>query len=199
MRAAVLGGTFDPPHLAHLTLAAAARRSLGLDRLMVVPAGEPWRKGRNDVTPASTRLSLTATAVKTCIPWAEVSDIEVRRSGPTYAWETMEQLAAEGGSWWFVLGEDALQDLHHWREPGRLCRAARLAVAVRGDDDGLLVTDDLRAAVPGIEEHIDRVAMPALDISSTDLRERIRLGRRTEPILPRAVRELADELGLYRG
>lgn len=195
-RTGVLGGTFDPPHLAHLVLAAAAREALALDRVLFVPAGNPWRKADREVTPAEVRLDLVRAAVEP-LAWAEVSTIEVDRDGPSYAAETMETLSADGGEWWFILGSDALADLPHWHEPQRLMAAARLAVAVRPPAT-LRIDEATLAALPGIEARVDAVPMPALDVSSTDLRARIRAGRTTELLIPDAVRARIDARGLYR-
>ena len=195
----VLGGTFDPPHLAHLVLAAAARRALALDRVLLVPAGDPWRKADRAVTAATTRLRLMQTAVEDSLPWAEVSAIEVEREGPSYSVDTLAQLtaAAGGGALWFILGGDALADLPNWHEPDRLVSLARLAVAQRGPE-WEPIPEAARAAVPGLAERVDFVAMPRLAVSASDLRRRVRARETTAPLLPAPVRRLIDELGLYR-
>lgn len=195
-RTGVLGGTFDPPHLAHLALAAAAREVLHLDRVLFVPAGNPWRKADREVTPAAVRLELLRTAVAP-LAWAEVSTIEVDRDGPSYSADTLETLAAAGGDWWFILGSDALADLPHWHAPERLLAAARLAVAVR-PPAALHIDEATRSMIPGIDARVDVVPMPALDISSTELRARVRAGRSTEVLVPEAVRTLIDAHVLYR-
>ena len=199
-RIGVLGGTFDPPHLAHLVLAAAARASLRLDRVLLVPAGEPWRKAGRKVSPPEARLRLVEAAAS-ALPWIEVSAIEVERPGPSYAVETFEALAAAGpdAAWWFLLGEDALADLPRWRDPRRLIGLARFGLARRGAGGG--VPPEAAAAyeaLPGLRERVDPVPMPRLAISASGLRERVRRGEPTSPLLPAAVRRLADELGLYR-
>lgn len=195
-RIGVLGGTFDPPHVAHLVLAAAAREALGLDRVLFVPAGDPWRKADRSVTPAAVRLEMVRAATAP-LAWAEVGTIEVDRDGPSYAAETMETLAAGGGEWWFILGSDALADLPHWHEPERLIATARLAVAVRPPAT-LRIAEETVAALPGIEARVDAVPMPALEVSSTDLRARIRAGRTTEVLVPEAVHAVIEAHGLYR-
>ena len=194
--AGVLGGTFDPPHLGHLVLAAAVRRALGLDRVLLVPAGDPWRKNDQMVSPADLRVRM-ARAAAAPSPWLEVCTLEVERRGPSYSAETLVQLAATGGEWWFILGADALADMPSWHEPARLTTAARLAVASRGAD-GVEVSPELEDAVPGIEERIDLVPIFELRVSSTNLRARVRDGRLTEVLLPDAVRRVVDEAGLYR-
>ncbi|RLT35493.1 MAG: nicotinate (nicotinamide) nucleotide adenylyltransferase [Chloroflexi bacterium] len=197
VRTGVLGGTFDPPHLAHLVLAAAARRALGLDRVLFVPAGVPWRKAGREVSPAAARVRMLQAAIAP-LPWAALRTIEVERDGPSYSAETMETLTAgEPGDWWFILGSDALADLPHWHEPARLLAATKLAL-VRRPDGTERIPPEVFAALPGLEARIDPVAAPALEISSTDLRARIRDGRPTQHLLPAPVREVIDELGLYR-
>ena len=196
LRAAVLGGTFDPPHLGHVVLAAAARRALALDRVLVVPAGDPWRKTDRAISAAEARVRMVRAAVSP-LPWAEVSTIEVERGGPSYSAETMAELAADGGEWWFMLGADALADLPRWHEPAALLAAARLAVAAR-TGEGVDVPPALRRLAPDVESRIDAVPMPALDVSSSDLRQRVRVGRPVVVLLPAGVRRVIDELGLYR-
>ena len=196
VRAGVLGGTFDPPHLGHLVLAAAARRALGLDRVLLVPAGDPWRKGDQAVSRADLRVRMVRAAAEPA-PWLEVCTLEIERPGPSYSAETLVELAATGGEWWFILGADALADMPSWHEPARLTAAARLAVASR-DEGGVEVPRELNEALPDIEARIDFVAMPELRISSTGLRARIRDGRATAVLLADAVRRVVDEAGLYR-
>ena len=195
-RVGVLGGTFDPPHLAHLVLAAAARRELRLDRVVLVPAGDPWRKADRDVTPARTRLRLVKAAAA-ALPWAEVSAIEVERNGPTYTLDTFEELAAAEpeAAWWFLLGEDALADLPHWHEPERLVQRVRFGLAQRPGAEPAASSIE---ASPGLADRVDVVPMPALDVAASELRVRIARGEPTGPVLPAAVRRVIDELGLYR-
>ncbi|MSQ31572.1 MAG: nicotinate (nicotinamide) nucleotide adenylyltransferase [Dehalococcoidia bacterium] len=198
-RTGILGGTFDPPHRAHLALAEAAHVALALERVLFIPAGDPWRKAGRAVSAAVDRLALVRAAVAD-LPWAEVSTIEVDRDGPTFTLDTVEALraASPGDEWWFILGADALADLPRWREPVRLASLVRFAVARRGDEASAIVTADLRATVPGIEVRIDLVPMPLLDISATDIRARVRAGRSTASLLPDAVRAEIDARGMYR-
>jgi nicotinate-nucleotide adenylyltransferase len=203
-RIGVLGGTFDPPHVAHVALGDAARRALELDVVVFVPTGTPWRKAGRGVSPAAQRLALTRAAVAG-LPWAEVSAIEVEREGPTYSQDTLAALHEQypDADLWFILGADALADMPHWRRPGQLVEHARLAVARRPgapqEENGEpLVPEALREAVPGIEEHVDELPMDLLEISATDLRDRLRHGRSTEGLLVEPVRALIDEHGWYR-
>lgn len=196
MRVGVLGGTFDPPHVGHLRLAEAAREQLKLDRVVFMPAGDPYRKAGRAVTPADVRLVLVRAAVAG-LPWAEVSGIEVERPGPTYSDETLSVLARDGGAWWFIIGADVLVDLPHWHNPRRLVEVARLAVAVR-PPAARRVPEETSRAVPGINERVDWLEMQVTDVSSTEIRRRVRAGESTEPWLAPRVRTLIDELELYR-
>lgn len=193
----MLGGTFDPPHNAHLALAQAARATLHLDRVVVVPAGDPWRKRDRVVTPASARVEMVRAAVAGH-PWISVSTVEVDRDGPSYTAETLAALVQPGEEWWFILGADALADMPHWSEPNRILELARLAVARRPDSTGPLLTPEVRATLPQIESRIDFIQMPQLDISATEIRRRIAASESTDDLLPHPVREVIDRLALYR-
>ncbi len=194
-RFGLLGGTFDPPHNAHLALAEAARSSLDLDRIVFVPAGDPWRKASLDVTPAAVRLEMTRALVEG-IPWAEVSTVEVERDGPSYTADTVEVLSRRGGDWWVILGADALADLEHWHDPARIFAYARLAVAAR---PGTVIeaSPALRALVPNVVANIDRVRMAEVDLSSTEVRRRLHVGAQVDDVLPERVRAVVERLGLY--
>jgi nicotinate-nucleotide adenylyltransferase len=196
-RVGILGGTFDPPHIAHLVLAANARHDLALDEVLFVPAGDPYRKAGREVAPAEARLRMIEAAVAE-IPWAAISRVEIDRDGPTYTTDTLEVLTGDGRDWWFILGTDALADLPHWRRPERIVELVRLGLALRpGLIDRYEIPPEAIEAVPGIEQRIDRIAMPLMEVSSTDIRERVRDGRPTEFLVQPAVRALIDELGLY--
>lgn len=192
-----MGGTFDPPHHAHLALAAAAHTELLLDRVIFVPAGDPWRKRDRDVSPAGARLEMVLAAVAP-FSWAEVSSVEVDRAGASFTAETLEALVGPDEDWWFILGADALADMGRWHEPARIVEHARLAVARRPDFDGPLVTDALQEAVPDIEQSIDILDMPLMEISATEIRRRVRARESTEFLIPTAVLNVIERLGLYQ-
>ncbi len=197
-RRGILGGTFDPPHLGHLTLAASARLALALDEVWFLPAGDPYRKsGSVSISSAENRLQMLTAAIA-ALPWARLSTVELERDGPTYTAETLRALVAPGEKWWFILGSDALADLPHWREPEAIVEQVRLAWAKRsgGTEDSTLARTV--ASVPALASRIDEIEMPLLEIGSTALRDRIRARRPTESLLPPAVRQVIDELGLYR-
>lgn len=197
-RVGVLGGTFDPPHIAHLAIGAAAKHALGLDRVIFLPAGDPWRKADREVTPGTVRLRMLAAALEP-LDWAEISTLELDREGPSYITETLPLLVAAepGASWWFILGDDALEDMPHWHEPDRLLELARLALIWRPPGRPV-VPEAVLARFPTLEARLDIVPMAPLDLSSTQIRERVRDGGSTEVLAPEGVRAIVDALQLYR-
>jgi nicotinate-nucleotide adenylyltransferase len=199
MRLGVLGGTFDPPHVGHLILAEEARTRLQLERVLFVPAGDPWRKAGQEVTPVEHRLAMVRLLLASD-PYFEVSTLEVERQGPSYTVDTLEALHRQYGpglELYFILGEDALHDLPNWKEPARLISLAWLAVAPRPPERGW-TRAGLEAGVPGLSRRIVPLPMPTIDISSTALRERPRAGLSLRYLVPLAVEEYIRQHGLYR-
>lgn len=195
-----MGGTFDPIHLAHLILAEQARVFLGLDRVLFVPAGAPWRKADRRIAPVADRVAMVRAALAGD-PYFEISLIESERRGPSYTVDTLSVLQEQLGpqaELYFILGQDALADLPNWREPARIVQLARLAVAAR---PGRPPADPaaLERAVPGIQDRIDVVPMPQVDISSTDIRRRVAEGISIRFLVPAAVEAYILAHGLYRG
>jgi nicotinate-nucleotide adenylyltransferase len=192
MRLGVLGGTFDPVHVGHLILAQCALEQLGLEQVRFLPAGDPWRKHGRPVTEARRRLRMVELAVADN-PLFEVDPLEVETPGPSYTSESLAKIAAtlpQGSELFFVLGEDALADLPNWHEPEVIVRHARLAVAGRGE---------IAAPVPAYaRDRMVRVEMPAIDVSSTELRRRVREGLTLRYYAPPAVEAYVREQGLYR-
>ncbi|HEY7294431.1 MAG TPA: nicotinate-nucleotide adenylyltransferase [Dehalococcoidia bacterium] len=188
LQVGVLGGTFDPIHLAHLRLAEEAREQLRLDRVLFVPAPRPWRKAGRKITPVEHRLAMVRLAVAGNPAFA-VSTVELEQQGPTYTVLTLEALRAElgaGATLHFILGADALRDLPNWWQPERIVTLARLAVAARGRMP-LHGVEALDRRLPGLLAAFERVEMPALAISSTDLRRRAAAGRSLRYLVPDAV------------
>ena len=195
-RVGVLGGTFDPLHRAHLHLADAAAQALELDRLVLIPAGDPWRKRGRDLTAAVHRLGMTAAAAEARGGGLEVSDLEVARGGPTYTLDTVRDLRARGAAQlWWIMGADAVLDLPHWRKPGEILACARIAAAVRPGAE--LDRRRLDRIVPGLSRWLDWVPMDPIALSASDLRERIRRGEDVSADIPAAVLQYIAEHQLY--
>jgi nicotinate-nucleotide adenylyltransferase len=198
MKLGVLGGTFDPVHIGHLVLAERAREQLGLDRVLWVPAGDPWRKRSRRISPASHRLKMVQLAIDGH-PAFEVSTIELQREGPTYSADTLEQLHQKqpGAALFFILGYDALIDLPNWHDPHRIVSVATLVVAQRAGEQRLSRAE-LRELLPGLPGRVVWVDMPRLDVSGTELRARVRAGKSVRYLVPDAVAAYIEEHGLYR-
>jgi nicotinate-nucleotide adenylyltransferase len=193
----ILGGTFDPPHLAHLRIAEEAREILGLSRILFIPAGEPWQKADRPVTPGRLRVAMLQRAIAGN-PAFELDTREVDRGGPSYTVDTMEALAAGGGPAdpWFILSSEALAGFATWREPDRILALARLCVVPRGDVPATAVAA-FRARFRVAEDRLVVLDHPRLAISSTDIRARVRAGRSIRYLVPDAVATLIAEYALY--
>ena len=181
----ILGGTFDPPHIGHLVLAECARAQLGATRVVFIPAGDPYRKSDRDVSSAQQRLAMLRLAVADNPAFA-IDEREVRRDGPTYTVDTLEELRAEGHRHIvLVLGADAVADMPHWKQPERIRELATLAVAPQ---------DQQQPAPPW---HLI-VDMPPLSISSSLIRLRVAAGKPIRYLVPDSVARYVAEHGLYR-
>ncbi|MGD0765029.1 MAG: nicotinate-nucleotide adenylyltransferase [Dehalococcoidia bacterium] len=198
MKLGILGGTFDPPHVGHLRLAEAALSYLSLDRVLFVPAGEPWRKTDRQITAAEHRLAMTRLAIGGN-PQYEVSTLELERPGPSYTVDTLGDLLARYGAdaeLYLILGQDALLDLPNWKEPRRIIALAWLAVALRSPGRDLEVTA-LEEAIPGISRRLTVLPASYVDVSGTALREWARKGVSLDGLVPPAVEAYIKEHTLY--
>ncbi len=187
-RLGVFGGTFDPVHAGHIVVATETRAQLGLDRVLLVVAGDPWQKRGRVVAHAADRFALTAMAVEG-IDGIEASAIEIERGEASITADTLEALSRPDREIFLVLGADAVANMPTWR---RLDETRHLATVVVVERAG-----DAHSEPPGSGWRVERVAIPRLDISSTDLRDRLRQGRPIDGLVPHTVvREIAQR-GLY--
>ncbi|HWO73631.1 MAG TPA: nicotinate-nucleotide adenylyltransferase [Dehalococcoidia bacterium] len=186
----MLGGTFDPIHIAHLVLAEQAREQLKLDRVLFIPAGDPWRKAHRHVSAARHRVEMVRLAIEDN-PAFELDEREVRRQGPTYTVDTLHELRRDYplDELFLLLGEDALADLPFWRDPEGIAAAARIVVAPRA---GVAPSE-----LPFDSGRIVHIDMPRLEISSTDLRARASTGRSLRYLVPSSVEAYIRENRLY--
>jgi len=196
-RVGILGGSFNPPHLGHLVCAQEALGQLGLDQVLLMPAGIPPHKELDDPG-AEERLELCrrATARE---PRLEVSRLEIDRPGPSYTVDTLRTLheRSREAELTFIAGGDMAQSLGSWHEPREVLRLARLAVAERagaGRDDVLASLAPL-APPPGRVIFLDA---PRIDISSSMIRRRVAEGRPIRHLVPDAVAQRIAGAGLYR-
>lgn len=190
-RIGVFGGTFDPPHVGHLVAATEARHHLGLHRVLFVVAGRPWQKeGTRAITPPEHRLAMVAAAVEGA-DGLEASDLEIRRGGVSYTADTLRQLqsGAPDAQLYLILGADAAAGLATWERAEEVRELAHVVVVNRPGCPAA-------AAPPGWEA--TTVEMPAIDLSSTDLRQRVAAGAPLDHLVPGAVARYVRDRELYR-
>ncbi len=214
LKLGLLGGTFDPIHAGHLAMACAAREQLQLDRVLLLPAGNPWQ--RQPLATARQRLQMAQLAAQ-AYPFMQVDAREVERSGPTFTVDTLQQLRAEYGSaagMYLILGADAFCNLpswHHWQSVFNLCHVVLLAripqdpardqwpAPLQAQRWRLRTLDTVscqeRAAPAGL---ILPLATPLHPAASTRIRALLRQGLSTDELLPKAVLDYIETQHLYQ-
>ena len=199
LKVGVLGGTFDPVHWGHLVVAEEARTRLDLDRVIFMTAGQPWLREGGPVADGEDRLKMVELAVQSN-PAFEAGAHEVRRSGPTYTVDTLQELRQELGDAAelnFIIGMDALENFHRWRDPELLVSLCRLAVVNRPGHQGVDV-NQVVGRYPAAGPGLTLVNVPRMEISSSEVRQRIGLGISVRYLVPEAVEEYIRHRGLYR-
>ncbi len=198
----LIGGTFDPIHYGHLVIAEEARAVLHLDEMVFIPTGKPPHKPRRVVTESRHRVAMVKLAIASN-PYFSLSRIEVDRETPSYTAETLRQLRQQWGKGvvlYFVIGWDSLEELHTWYKPLDILAQLDYLVAVRrpGYVEEPAYNDLLEARLPGIMQRLRVIPAPQLEISATDLRQRVAEGRPIKYQTPEAVEHYIQEHGLYR-
>jgi len=193
-RLGMLGGAFDPPHVAHVALARAAIEQLHLDELRVLPTGLAWHKTRA-ISAGDHRLAMTRLAFAD-VPGVVVDDRELRRAGPTYTVDTLRELRAEHPSDTLVLviGADQADALDQWRESDEIARLAIISVADRPRHERPEGAFDAKR-VPG-SQWIP-LKLPLLPVSATNIRQRKATGHGIDHLVPAAVARYIDHHHLY--
>lgn len=194
----IMGGTFDPIHYGHLVTAEAARHQFELDRVMFIPAGIPPHKTRRSISGPEHRLLMTRLAVQSN-PWFEVSDMEITRTGPSYTINTVTEIMMRypGADVCFITGADAVLEILTWHRVEELLNTCCFIAATR-PGYCLKGLREILASLP--ERYLDNIytmEVPALAISSTDIRLRIIDGRPIKYLLPEAVEEYILKHKLY--
>ena len=199
MKVGIMGGTFDPIHIAHLIIAEEARTRLALDRVIFIPAGEPWMKPGHIVSAAGQRAEMVKLAISSN-PAFSLSLSEVERPGPTYTVDTLEQLLGELGydtQLFLLLGWDSVAELPAWKAPYRV---SKMATVVAFPRPGFTKPEiaALEKVMPGIAERMVSLDEPYLEISSTGIRKRIADGGSVRYLVPDAVGQYISEYRLYK-
>lgn len=193
VRIGVFGGTFDPIHYGHLVAAEYAAAQMSLDRVIFMPAGDPWQKSSSVVAGREDRYKMTLFAIADN-PRFEVSRIEIDRTGPSYTIETLRQLRgsqAEQTELYFIAGADALAEVQTWHEPEQVSQLATFIGVTRPGS---------QVSVPElIEGNTQIVEVPGFDIASSDIRARLATGAPVRYLMPDPVLAYIRSQRLYSG
>jgi len=192
-RLGVMGGTFDPIHHGHLMAAEEARWQFELDEVVFVPTGQPWMKAERDVSPGEDRYLMVVIATSPN-PHFTVSRLEIEREGATYTVDTLRTIREERGDvdLFFITGADAMLEILQWKDPEEALELAHFIAATRPGYD-------LSSFAGGTEDpRVSVMNIPALAISSTDIRGRVAEGRPIRYLVPEGVQIYISKAGLYR-
>jgi nicotinate-nucleotide adenylyltransferase len=198
MKLGIFGGTFDPPHLGHLILAAEAYDQLGLDRLLWVLTPNPPHKLGQEITPVVTRMQLVQAAIADN-PTFEFSRVDIDRLGPHYAVDTVRLLAARfpDAQLHYLIGGDSLRDLPMWHYPQELVDAVDVLGVMRRPGDAIDMLA-LEKRLPGLTAKVRFVEAPLLEIAASQIRQRVREGRPYCYYVPNPVYKIIHTTNLYR-
>ena len=201
-RIALYGGTFDPIHVGHLITARSVAEQLDVERVIFVPSASPPHKLDVPITPAEHRLEMVRLAIDG-EPGFEVSDCEIRRTGPSYTFDTImnfrRTVSADAMVYWFI-GADSLAELASWHRIAELVRQCRIITASRPGFEqpdlstlgARLTTDDLASIRDGI------LTTPRIDVAATEIRRRVGEGVSIRFLVPESVREYVHDRCLYQ-
>ena len=196
----MLGGTFNPIHVAHLVIAEDVCDALALERVVFAPAARPWMKADEPMAAAEDRWEMTCRAIEDN-PRFEASKVDLERPGSSYAVDTVRDLLNERdgpSEAVFIMGADTLVELPQWYEPRELLRLCTIAAVGRPGYQRGVVMAGVAEALPEAEERITFVESAMLDVSATDVRWRVAAGRSIRYRVPEAVERYIKDKGLYR-
>lgn len=194
----ILGGTFDPIHLGHLQMAEDAYRQAGLDLVLFMPSKRPPHKRERKITPEEQREAMIKLAIQD-IPQFVYSDIELRREGVTYTADTLRNLQEEHpeNTYSFILGGDSLFQLEEWYHPEEIMRRVEILAVSRYGMGKEQVRQRVDLLVQKYQARIQVVEMSRLDVSSSEIRERVRQGKTLKDRVPYHVEQYILEHSLY--
>ncbi len=196
----ILGGTFDPVHLGHLIIAEEVRSNLGLDKILFVPAGVPWMRENEGVSAGKHRLNMVDLAVKSN-PHFQSSSIEIDRQGVTYTADTLETLREDLDhevELSFIMGMDVLEKFHLWKSPETVVELCSLVIVNRPGNQAVDVNEVVKK-YPEAGAKLRIINVPRMEISSSEIRERVRQEKSLKYLVSEEVIEYIDQNNLYKG
>ena len=198
MKIGVMGGTFNPIHAGHLMLAEWAKEALELKRILFIPTGMPYMKEDEEVLPGNIRLQMVELAIRDNVSF-DVSGMEIERGGKTYTCDTIAQLKREypEASLYFIMGADCLFTIDKWRSPDVIFGNCEVVVAARNGSSMEEMECKRRELEEEYHAKIHLLQFPAMELSSTDIRERIAKGASIRYMVPDGVREYILQNHLY--
>jgi len=194
----VMGGTFDPIHMGHLIVAEEVRNRINLAEILFVPAGLPWLKTERPISAAEHRVEMVRLAIADK-PYFKLSTVDIERAGPSYTVDTIADLQGQIGAedeLFLILGWDSLADLPQWHEPSRLITMCRLVVVPRPGYRRPKLRS-LKASIPGISQRVMLMDGPEIDISASNIRDRVAKGLSVHHLVPEPVNRYIKEHRLY--
>jgi nicotinate-nucleotide adenylyltransferase len=197
MRVGIFGGTFDPPHLGHLILAAEAVQQMRLEKVLWVLTPDPPHKLGHEIRPWNQRLILVQAAISENTTF-EISRVDIDRPGPHYAVDTLDLLAQNnpGIELFYLMGGDSLRDLPTWYRPVDFLKACG-GLGVMRRPSSKTDLSALEGLLPGISQRVQFIQAPLIEVSSSDIRERIDSGRTYRYFLPQPVYQIITESCMY--
>lgn len=178
IRIGLYGGSFNPPHLGHLQIAEEVKRLLRLDRMVLIPAGNPYMKDADDMAPARTRLDVLSFFTNDANTELCVDAVEVNRSGPSYTADTLREYRKNypNAELYTIVGADAFDGMKYWKNPEVIARLSTIVVVRRAGSEQVFSDDSTYTWWSCYADKIMFLDIPVLPISSTDIRYRIKKG-----------------------
>lgn len=194
----IMGGTFNPIHIGHLILAERTKEDYSLDEIWIIPTGCSYMKKDVAVLPGEERYQMVSLAIEES-EWMKCLDIEIKRAGYTYSYETLEHLKEmyPEDEFYFIFGADCLFSIEHWKYPERIFNACKIIAAMRNDASAEEMQQKKQALESQFGAQIELYRFPRLEISSTELRERIRMGKSVNYFIPKKVISYIADKGFY--
>ena len=194
----IMGGTFNPIHMGHLLMAQYAKEYADLDAVIFIPAGCPYMKDRGTLIEGQIRLQMVQMAIEGSDAYF-ASDIEIKRSGNTYTYETLQELSKifPHADFYFILGADSLFGLEHWIYPEKILKNCTLIAAARNGSGMDALENKRRELIDRFGGEILLMDFPTVDISSTLIRKRIKNGKSVRYMMPDNLVDYIKANGLY--